>query len=324
MWWWPSLVLLVGCLAKVPADDRDSDRIADGVDNCPDVANSDQSDLNRDGTGDACELCNSTDTTDSDGDGIPNACDGCDNTQPDDNGNGVPDVCEDAHDEDGDSIPDFRDNCPSVMNTDQLDDEEAAGADGVGNACDGDSTRDRQLFDGFTQPNQLWDIEGNGWHVGQDHATVPSTPAGAFRYAGSARGTFHVRTHVGVQPQGQVGIVVLDGGSMGNQARVTCMLEIGNPSRVVLDVDGMTDSVPYMGPPDADMMLTGETGPLAAGGAVFTCNVPGATGKVSRMALSTSVVWVTGLGTQQVVTSSGGDTSGTATFSYFDVVTNGS
>jgi hypothetical protein len=317
------LVVLAGCLAKVPADDRDSDRIADGDDNCPDIANSDQSDLDRDGTGDACELCNSTDATDTDGDGIPNACDGCDNTQPDDNGNGVPDVCENPHDEDGDTIPDVHDNCPSMMNADQADTKEGMSGDGVGDVCDEEATQDRQLFDAFTQPSQLWDVEGQGWQVTQDQASVPCVGTGAFRYAGSARGTFRVSTHAGVEGMGEVGIVVLDGGSMGQQQRVMCMLQIGSPPQVVLDIGGVPSAMPYTGPADVDITLSGKPSPITGGGTMFTCSVPGAGGKVSGTAPSLSVVWVTGLGALPYSTTSGGSVTGTATFDYFDVITNG-
>jgi hypothetical protein len=320
-WLW--LVVLAGCLQQVPADDLDSDRIADADDNCPDIANSDQSDVNRDGTGDACELCNSTDTTDTDGDGIPNACDGCDNTQPDDNGNGVPDACENPHDEDGDTIADVHDSCPSVPNPDQLDTKETP-PDGVGDACDGESTQDRQLFDAFTQPNQLWDVEGQGWQVAQDQASVPCAGAGAFRFAGSGHGRFRVSTHASVEGMGEVGIVVLDGGSMGQQQRVMCMVRFGDPSLVVLDVGGVESVVPYTGPPDSDVSLIGEPSVVAGGGTTFTCSVPGATGKIVQVALSTSVVWVTGVGALPYTAASGGSATGTARFDYFDVVTNGS
>jgi hypothetical protein len=190
--------------------------------------------------------------------------------------------------------------------------------DGVGDVCDGDATQDRQLFDAFTQPNQLWDVEGQGWQVTQDQASVPCAAAGAFRFAGSAHGAFHVRTHAGVEGMGEVGIVVLDGGSMGQQQRVMCMLQIGNPSQVVLDIGGIPNAVPYTGPPDADITLIGAPSPISGGGTTFTCSVPGASGKVTGTAPSLSVVWVTGVG---ALPYSG---SGTATLDYFDVVTNGS
>ena len=52
-----ALVLSAGCVVV----DSDNDGIADGVDNCPEVANTDQADEDNDGIGDAC------DPTDNDG-----------------------------------------------------------------------------------------------------------------------------------------------------------------------------------------------------------------------------------------------------------------
>ncbi len=53
-----------------PADDRDGDGIANENDNCPDVRNLDQSDIDNDAMGDACD-------DDLDGDGVPNEEDNC-------------------------------------------------------------------------------------------------------------------------------------------------------------------------------------------------------------------------------------------------------
>lgn len=60
------------------ADDMDRDGIADGVDNCPAVANGDQANEDGDAFGDACDPC-PVDANDSppdgDGDGVADACD---------------------------------------------------------------------------------------------------------------------------------------------------------------------------------------------------------------------------------------------------------
>ena len=52
----------------LPVPDRDSDGVAYDVDNCPDVANADQVDLDQDGAGDACD-------SDDDGDGVVDTVD---------------------------------------------------------------------------------------------------------------------------------------------------------------------------------------------------------------------------------------------------------
>ncbi|MBI4695939.1 MAG: thrombospondin type 3 repeat-containing protein [Gammaproteobacteria bacterium] len=87
--------------------DTDGDGINDYQDNCPKIANANQSDTDGDGAGDVCDLDRdddnvldtadncplvaNADQADSDGDGIGNACD------PDADNDGMPDVYEQAH-----------------------------------------------------------------------------------------------------------------------------------------------------------------------------------------------------------------------------------
>ena len=112
--------LLPGCTGSVTVTtaasepDTDGDAVADRDDNCVTVANTNQTDADRDGAGDACD-------DDIDGDGIANGRDNCplvsNASQADTDRNGVGDACSD--DRDGDGVPDARDNCPDVANRDQ-------------------------------------------------------------------------------------------------------------------------------------------------------------------------------------------------------------
>jgi hypothetical protein len=106
--------------------DSDGDGVADSLDNCPNVSNSGQADLDGDGTGDVCDA-------DADGDGV-GADDNCPRTrnpnQEDSNGDGVGDAC--STDSDGDGVADRDDNCPQVPNSPQ----DNRDGDNQGDACD--------------------------------------------------------------------------------------------------------------------------------------------------------------------------------------------
>ena len=84
------------------------DGIQDDMDNCVEIANSDQHDADGDGRGDVCD-------EDADDDTVLNHQDNCpivpNTDQKDDNNNGIGDRCE--GDMDDDSHPDFHDNCPN-------------------------------------------------------------------------------------------------------------------------------------------------------------------------------------------------------------------
>lgn len=88
--------------------DTDGDGVYDNQDNCKSTYNPDQSDIDGDGIGDACD-------DDIDGDGILNHNDNCpnnsNNNQSDIDGDGLGDVCDD--DIDGDGIPNSSDECPN-------------------------------------------------------------------------------------------------------------------------------------------------------------------------------------------------------------------
>src|SRR5439155_24388033 len=111
-------------VASAGGRDTDADGVAGGLgvgcDDCPNIADPQQTDTDGDGVGDACDNCPlvyNPDQADRDGDGSGDACDDC---APGD------------ADTDGDGVCDARDNCPTVPNPDQADSDH----DGIGDACD--------------------------------------------------------------------------------------------------------------------------------------------------------------------------------------------
>jgi hypothetical protein len=111
--------------------DSDEDGIADNIDNCPQVANKDQADLNGDGWGDVCD--------DIDGDLIVDSEDRWPldpENDYDDDGFGADPygncayICADCNQLK--KICDEVDNCPFKANENQEDDDD----DGIGNVCD--------------------------------------------------------------------------------------------------------------------------------------------------------------------------------------------
>ena len=108
-----------------PNGDDDNDGVVNGVDNCPSVANADQSDVDNNGIGDVCQ--------DTDQDGILDINDNCPTIanpdQLDSNNDGVGDVCQDS---DGDGVVDSIDNCVDTPNPNQED----VNNNGIGDICD--------------------------------------------------------------------------------------------------------------------------------------------------------------------------------------------
>jgi len=179
------------CLVDVEAD-RDRDGVPDGSgsqprDNCPDVANTDQDDLDGDGAGDLCD-------SDDDNDGVPDATDNCPTVknvrQLDNDGDGIGNACEVIVDDDMDGVPDHIDNCrpgafypepsdPARINPDQLDTD----GDGIGDVCDGDDDNDgvRDYRDAcpVTLSSDLgcyMDSDGDGLADAEDPSPSPVNP----------------------------------------------------------------------------------------------------------------------------------------------------
>lgn len=100
---------------RTPNGDSDFDGIDELVDNCPLVSNEDQSDLDNDNLGDACD-------SDIDNDGIANELDS------------FPFDATETSDTDNDGVGDNVDNCLVITNTDQQDSDN----DFIGDACDCD------------------------------------------------------------------------------------------------------------------------------------------------------------------------------------------
>lgn len=126
--------------------DTDNDWVEDDLDNCKNIYNPDQSDINGDGVWDMC--------SDDDKDWIIWYYDNCPNVynpdQKDINRNGIWDVCE--FDKDKDWVFDSIDNCINVFNPDQSDDDK----DWIWNACDNCKSYNPSQID--ANNNGIWDI----------------------------------------------------------------------------------------------------------------------------------------------------------------------
>ncbi len=107
--------------------DSDEDGVLDDDDNCPDVANAGQEDLDNDNIGDVCD-------PDIDGDGFNNEFDNCPEIANADQSNIDNDDFGDSCDLDidGDGIINENDNCPESANSDQSNID----GDGFGDVCD--------------------------------------------------------------------------------------------------------------------------------------------------------------------------------------------
>ena len=166
-----SRVFVPGTPAEICDPDTDGDGFPDSQDNCPDIPN-DQSDVNLDSIGDACQ------PGDSDADGWPDGEDNCpavaNADQSDLNSDEQGDLCQ-SGDSDSDGWPDAEDNCPLLANSSQANSD----GDGQGDLCDncpGVSNQDQSDLDGdgfgdLCQPN---DPDQDAWGSLLDNC--PTTP----------------------------------------------------------------------------------------------------------------------------------------------------
>lgn len=167
------LLVLGGCNwlygldeTRLRGPDPDGDGVVDG-DNCPAIANADQSDFDGDQVGDLCDPCVDGEQLyeDIDNDGVDDGCDVCTR------GPGT-------HDEDHDGFVDACDNCPGVANADQA---LNADADELGDACDPHpATKQlRVAFAGFDTLPAGWIANQDIWTIANDAVGPAMTPAGS-------------------------------------------------------------------------------------------------------------------------------------------------
>lgn len=103
------------------------------TDNCVEISNASQADMDNDGIGNACDAF-----TDTDNDGIQDSVDNCpvnsNANQRDEDSDGLGDACDGQNglDLDNDGVNAANDNCPSVYNPNQSDGD----GDQLGDACD--------------------------------------------------------------------------------------------------------------------------------------------------------------------------------------------
>jgi len=130
----PTTSVTITPTATFAPDDRDGDRVKDDVDNCVDIPNSSQGDVDGDGLGNICDP--EPFGPDPDNDGYPNHFDNCDEvanpTQSDADRDRIGDACDEPGDVDADGVMDADDNCAFDPNPDQAD----VDGDGWGDICD--------------------------------------------------------------------------------------------------------------------------------------------------------------------------------------------
>jgi MYXO-CTERM domain-containing protein len=131
--------LMIG--VYIPNPDSDGDGVLDFGDNCLEIVNPLQEDLDGDMLGDACDVCVDDPGNDPDGDGVCALADNCSADanpgQEDADADALGDLCDPCpgdvgNDPDADEICAALDNCPQAYNPTQIDQD----MDGIGAVCD--------------------------------------------------------------------------------------------------------------------------------------------------------------------------------------------
>jgi hypothetical protein len=321
-----------GCIGN--GEDADKDNIPDNCDGCIES----YEDMDNDQIDDACDVCVGN-GVDADNDGIPDNCDACIETHVDFDGDGIDDGCDDCiasgidsdadgvdnncdpcnagpqHDEDGDSLFDGCDNCAAVSNPDQQNFAEPnLATDAIGDACDGDSAFNIEMFDSFARQNPAWYVVGSGWLVSNDRLQFVGGAA-AYRILGTGLTQFHVTTQahsVGTVQAGTYGIFLANDFPLPESIRVECQVTIsGGGAGLALRVwrnGGFQEinAVGALNPATVELHLEVNEAKLSLTCADLKSNVV-----VSSTVETTGVAWLPGL----TVT----DTA--VEFDFFDVIT---
>ena len=335
------LVALAGCsavfdLSLAENGDLDRDGVPTSRDNCPDLYNPDQSNIDGDAFGDACDACDQSDSPDVDMDGIPDACDGCVGTGVDGDMNGIDDGCElcqgngtdsDAdgvddncdhcaagpeHDEDRDGLMDACDNCPHVASPDQTDGD----GDHVGDVCDPSSTGSIMYFDPFTTEDPSWFVEGDGWvldPVLDEYVVTPSAPTVRFHGTVASTGALAMAMRARLQQSGagtgRVELLVVENHDILTATPyMSCGVDARGHVRATSSLTGEVISSESISRPELPFELALVR---AAGSPIFGCTLRQLPSEINvSNSAPPSVSWEPGLAVADAI----------AHFSYFTVI----
>ena len=209
--------------------DSDGDWIVDGIDVCPHIDDPAQADWDADGVGDACD--------DSDADGHVDASDVCpvvaDPLQSDADGDGVGDACE-ANDEDGDGVPGAEDNCPVVANPSQADSD----GNGIGDVCQRSQRGCLLEASLLTTGNNTGDV-GRGCEDGSFPACGAAARSVWYRFSPSRSGSLHLD----LSGSDDLALSVFQGRELAGLAEIGCADQGFAGDREALDFDVTGGSV---------------------------------------------------------------------------------